>query len=306
MISNTSANKSTPAHIVWRWVLLGLLLVGDIGYHVLQNVGASRQLFSASRLSTNLLVYLAAGVMALLTARKFGKGEPSRNIWLVISLTGFSGVITNFANYGPVVIGNFPGVRALYVFGFAISSVSVLLLGWAMWTMVRIYRNTGMKVSFGAGHYIAMALFAGMSVVSVILLPAATQAQNYSGFDELTKWIVIICTPRMFIYPLCSVLGVMLWCYAIKMGGGQVSKAWISMLAYTGLVPLRYILLGVFATVIARTPATAIINGEISYLGFGLSGFLLYLGSSYQYQACTEDVVVYEEEMEQEPALVGA
>jgi hypothetical protein len=87
---------------------------------------------------------------------------------------------------------------------------------------------------------------------------------------------------------LSSVLGVVVWRYAKQMGGGLVAKAWYSILLYTALWLMRLVLLGLLTYLLdftgANRPAIASIASLIVLLA---AEYTLFLGASYQYEACT-------------------
>jgi hypothetical protein len=246
------------------------------------------------------MVYFAAAIMAFITARTFGTGQKAGAIWLVMALTGASGFVVHTGNYMPVAVGVYPGARPLYVIGFITISISIVLLAWAMWMMVRIYRASGMKLRLNWGDYTLMVICGILGVLAVVMVPATMRAQNYLGAQDLVRMVVLISVPRPIAFIVCSVFGVMLWRYATQMGGGLVAKAWIGVLLYTVLSPVRAVLMGLL---VSMTPSATItlLTGEVSYWGFMLGGFLLYLGASYQYQACTEEIPEYHEA----PILAG-
>jgi hypothetical protein len=179
-----------------------------------------------------------------------------------------------------------PVASAALLTAVAAITLSRVLLVWGLWRMARVYRASGLGFGLYDRDYGAMVLLASLNLLTLIFGANSVRFQLANTSSELIHWILIICLPLPVGLIVCSVLAVIIWRYSQQMGGGLVAKAWQSVLLYTLLLPTRTIMVGLTASLLDPGSSSAWIAGEISYLGLALAVWAIYLGASYQYEAC--------------------
>jgi hypothetical protein len=287
--SSASAFLASLA-LTGRWILLALILVGAMLYPLMALTGVRPKAYEAFRLLAELTVFAAAAVMGHAAATQFSRGERARLTWMLISLGAALFFLADVGIYLPSAAGLWPGANwALLVAVSAITSSRILLV-WALWGMVKVYRDSALGFRLLKRDYATMVIFGLLNLLTVFFGANSIRYQLSGSGPELIHWVLIICLPLPVGLILCSVLAVMIWRYSQQMGGGLVAKAWRSVLLYLVLLPTRTVLVGLGAYVLARGSHWAWVIGEVSYLGLALAVWSLHLGASYQYEACTQAV----------------
>ncbi|MGH9823954.1 MAG: hypothetical protein ACREDR_11965 [Blastocatellia bacterium] len=252
--------------------------------HALQ-IGAILETFSFAG------VGVASVWLAYKAALHFGTGQTARRAWLFIALMPLSDALTYLAYTMPAYTSSH--VRSVPFVGVATAALSVtrILAAVAFFSMVRVYRKSGLKLNIRPQDYLAMA---GVTVLEVLTLVYAGSGARASGGPALVKLVLITSIPLVFALVPCSILGVIIWRYAAQMGGGLVAKAWRSTLLY-GVAWLAYTAFhAIVAYYLRFSPNKIVVPAIVAFLLFTgadwfLKGaeYLIFLGASYQYEACT-------------------
>jgi len=284
-------SKSQPGHIAGRLILLTVIGAGSILYPSMALGGASPKGYEGFRLFAELTVFAAAAVMGYKAAMQFGESNRSRLSWMLISYGAALFFVADVGIYLPSAAGLLPGENWTLLVAVASITLSRILLAWALWRMVMVYRTSGLGFRLLSRDYLTMVAFGLLNLLTVFFGANSVRYQLSGSDADLIHWVLVICSPLPIGLVLCSILAVMIWRYSQQMGGGLVAKAWRSVLLYLVLLPVRTVLVGLGAYVFARSSHWAWLIGEVSFLGLALAVWALYLGASYQYQACTQDVI---------------
>jgi hypothetical protein len=285
-----ATRRKSPAHVSGRWMLVALIFGAGVLYCLMATGGVRPRVVESFRLLAELTVFSAAAVMGYVAARQFSHGQAARLSWMLISLTAALFFLADVGIYLPSVVNAKPAASAALLTAVGAITLSRVLLVWGLWQMVRIYRASGLGFRLYDRDFGAMVLLAALNLLTLIFGANSVRFQlsnqlSNTGAD-LIHWILIICLPLPEGLIVCSVLAVIIWRYSQQMGGGLVGKAWQSVLLYTLLLPVRTILVGLSTSLLEAGSRWAWVAGEISYLGLALAVWALYLGASYQYEAC--------------------
>jgi hypothetical protein len=289
-----ATRRKSPAHVSGRWMLVALIFGAGVLYCLMATGGVRPRVVESFRLLAELTVFSAAAVMGYVAARQFSHGQAARLSWMLISLTAALLFLADVGIYLPSVVNAKPAASAALLTAVGAITLSRVLLVWGLWQMVRIYRASGLGFRLYDRDFGAMVLLAALNLLTLIFGANSVRFQlsnqlSNTGAD-LIHWILIICLPLPVGLIVCSVLAVIIWRYSQQMGGGLVAKAWQSVLLYTLLLPLRTILVGLSTSLLEPGSRWAWVAGEISYLGLALAVWALYLGASYQYEACARSL----------------
>src|SRR5262249_25647960 len=150
--------------------------------------------------------------------------------------------------------------------------------------------SSGLALRLGGLDYTAMIVLGTLNLLTIVFGANTVRLLLSHTGAGLTHWILIICLPLPPGLILCSVLAIILWGYARQMGGGLVAEAWSGVLLYMVALPMRTVLLGLTPYILGQGRQLGWIAGTVSFLGLAIAGWSLYLGASYQYEACTREV----------------
>ncbi|HEV8486876.1 MAG TPA: hypothetical protein VGV87_25245 [Blastocatellia bacterium] len=282
-------------HVGWRRIVLLFTAAFFVAWFPFRGTPAAWSVVLIAITSLSL----SALILASLSARQFGQGEPARLLWWMVALIGLTDTLVAVAFTLPGVVGMFKAAGVFTVVTTAIGSLSRIALAVALWMMIRVYRKGGLTVHLEKLDYAAIAIFAGVAVMSVILSGSVVRATLYISSPNLINWVRLAGIPSVVALVGCSVFGVMAWKYARQMGGGLVAKASRSIMVYAFLWVFRLGLLGALSYVYAmdplHRPTWVRMIDFASILG---AEYFLFLSASYQHEACTSDVVFDETEME--------
>jgi len=203
------------------------------------------------------------------------------------------------AQPGPVAAGTVARAGTVVLGGTVLSMLSRFLLAYVLWTTAAAYKKSGLKFHFRRRDYFVIAVLVLLAVTSLIYSNAAMRVQLprvVAQAPQLMVWFDITELARLFALGCCSVFGVVVWRYATEMGGGLVAKAWRSVLLYAAIYLLRFAYTGVISRLVTTGPVgpalrTAYVLGLWALI---LSEFMLFLGASYQYEACSSHIEVPE------------
>jgi hypothetical protein len=277
----------------WRWLVFAFTLIPWL----IMTWGLLSSPARTSGSMTILMLTLAALVgaawvgaaMCYQSARQFGKGEAARWVWLLISL--FS-VVDGLIVLTTWVPSFFPGrglTTPLVISSNALAIVARILTGCSFLMMIRIYRQSGFRLKLRSFDYCAFVVLLAAEVAMVMV---EGNMARISSLREpgLEQWLKVLLPISNLMLVVCSALGIMIWRYARQMGGGLVAKAWQFVVLYLCVYIIRRLELGLFGG------ASAL--GLTIYYGLGFAcSYLLYLGASFQYEACTRSVESSDEEL---------
>jgi len=280
--------SGTP--INWRVVrpLVGIaFLVCEVAVRLLPQ--DHRQVAIFAEIGFFILLGVGGAVLSFMNSRSFGSGQTARWVWLIIALMPLSDAIAYFAYTSPA-IAHFRS-KELILVSTLFLSVSRILAAFAFWSMFRVYQRAGLKLELRTREYAAMAVIIVIEVVSLYYAHSGALA---SGGPDLARMVFITAVPMVIALVPCSVLGVMIWQYTTKMGGGLVAKAWRNILLY-GMGWLSYTAFHAVVAYYFQLSATKIaISATMNFVLFTavdlmLKGgeYLMFLGASFQYEACT-------------------
>ncbi|HKV39860.1 MAG TPA: hypothetical protein VJX67_11660 [Blastocatellia bacterium] len=277
-------------HITWRRTLLIMIFGAGVVHGLLAINGASPRVYDGFRLLAELTVFAAAAVMGYAAASQFSRAQKSRLTWMLISIGAALFFVADVGIYLPSASGLMPGANWALLTAVAAITLSRILLVWALWSMVSVYRNSGLGLKFYKRDYAAIVIFGALNMLTVLFGANSVRFQLSASGANLIHWVLIICLPLPFGLILCSALAVIIWRYSQQMGGGLVAKAWRGVLAYMVLLPVRTVLVGLGANLFGRGSHWTWVIGSVSYFGLALAVWAVYLGASYQYEASTEAV----------------
>jgi hypothetical protein len=251
----------------------------------------ARQLGAILESATFATLGFAAALLAYWSARSFGPGQTARRAWIFIAIMPLSDAIAYLAYTMPDYLGVQSKSGMLVGVATGLLSVTRILAAVAFFAIFRVYRRSGLRLNLRARDYLAMVLVTLMEVVALLFSSSGARA---SGGPELQKLVLITAIPMIVALVPCSVLGVVIWRYTTQMGGGLVAKAWRANLLY-GIAWLGYIGSHALVAYFLRTPETKAAYSAASqfFLWTGadwtlkLAEYLIFLGASYQYEACT-------------------
>jgi hypothetical protein len=248
-------------------------------------------------------------VMASGSARSFGRGQAARRSWLIIGCLGVVDTVL-FATYlqpglsaaqpGPVAPETVARSGSIVLAGTILSMLSRFLLAYVLWTTVGVYRKSGLKFHFYRRDYALVACLIVLALISLIYSNDAMHVQLprvVAQAPQLMLWFDLTELARLFALGCCSLFGVVVWRYATEMGGGLVAKAWRSVLLYAAIYLLRFAYTGVISHMVTTGPATPGLRTAyvIGLWALIFSEYMLFVGASYQYEACHSHISVPED-----------
>jgi hypothetical protein len=290
--SISMTRTKTPAPTNWRMIRLGvgvLYLASEVGGRIL--LPHNRQFGALLITSMFVAVGIAATVLAFRSARSFDPGQTARRAWIFIAIMPLSDAITYIAYTMPAYLSNHYRSTAFIGAATLLLSITRILAAVAFVSMFRVYRKSGLRLGLRLRDYVAMGLITVMEVVSLLYANSGARA---SGGPDLAKLVLWTSIPLVIALVPCSVLGVMIWRYTTQMGGGLVAKAWQSTLLY-GVAWLAYIAFHAVAAyylrfadnkMVVSAAASLIIFTGVDWMLKGAE-YLIFLGASFQYEACT-------------------
>jgi len=204
------------------------------------------------------------------------------------------------AQQGPADVNTVARSGSVVLVGTVLSMLSRFMLAYVLWTTVRVYRQSGLRFHFYRRDYAVVGVLLVLAVISLVYSSAAMSVQLTRVVTYATasmQWFDLTELARLFALGCCSVFGVVVWRYATEMGGGLVAKAWRSVLLYAAFYLLRFAYTGVLSHVITAGPPSP---GMRSLYVAGLwalilAEFMLFLGASYQYEACSSKIEIPQE-----------
>ena len=287
--STSSSNKKLTT---WRMVRLGVgvtLLACEL---MVRLVGEDqRRAFGYVEIAFFAAMSLAAAALAYKSSRSFSPGQTSRTVWLIIALMPLSDAIAYLAYTSPGYLPNHAKSIPFIAVATVFLSLSRIIAVAAFLSMLRVYRKTGLELELRVQEYFVMGLIILIEAISLYFSRSGARA---SGGPDAAKLVLITAIPLVVALVPCSVLGVMIWRFTTQMGGGLVAKAWRNTLLYA----LGWLSYTAFHAVIAYyfqlsadavTGSTAARFLLFTGVDFILKGgeYLMFLGASFQYEACT-------------------
>jgi hypothetical protein len=232
---------------------------------------------------------IAAAFFAYQNSRSFSAGQTARYTWMLIAAMPLADAAAYTAYTMPAYLGASARSGALILTATALLSISRIVAAVAFFSMVRVYRNSGLPHRLELRDYLVMGMVLFMEAAALAFSGSGAQQ---SGGPQLAKLILITALPLVIALVPCSVLGVIIWRYTAEMGGGLVAKAWRSILLY-GVAWLSYLMFNAMAAryfPVSRGEAFSTLRLLIYALTtWQLKGseYLIFLGATYQHEACT-------------------
>lgn len=276
---------------MWRWAVGLAMLASEIIR--LMIASSQREAATVVTLTAFSGVGLAAAMLAFLSARRFEPGQTARRVWMLMALMPLADVITLIAQSLARLTGSPRGVYLLIGGSTALTSLSRILAAVAFFMMLRVYRQSGLKLKLRAIDYAAMTLIVVAGIISVALSDRVAGLMSRADAD-LQRIVLLTGVPLVVALIPCAVFGVMIWRWADEMGGGLVAKAWRNVLLYSVIWIARLAYAGILVYVINDN--TVMRRYLVLFLVVNwfliASEYLIFLGASYQYEACTGSIEI--------------
>ncbi|MGH9830297.1 MAG: hypothetical protein ACREDR_44375, partial [Blastocatellia bacterium] len=288
--ATSPSTASTNRPLNWKALRVGV----GLAYLICEVVvlTTTSPLHGAGPLTGNLAfaaIGLTASFLAYQNARSFSSGQTARWAWILIAAMPLADVVAYTAYTMPAYLGVQARSAAFIVIATASLSISRIAAAGAFYAMVRVYRRSGLSHRLVTMDYLVMAL---VLVMEVFALGFSGNRATGGGDPQLAKLILITAIPLVIALVPCSIFGVIIWRYTTEMGGGLVAKAWRGALLY-GVFWLSYL---TFNSIVARyfpfvqgQPLSTANLLVFAFTTWQLKGseYLIFLGASYQYEACT-------------------
>jgi len=301
------SSQTFSKYVVSRWAALALIVAIEVTFGWF--VAAGFRIGWGIRVSVCAALAIAAMTMAFMSARSFARGQIARRSWLMIGCLGLVDTLL-FTTYllpglsaaqpGPVAADIVARSGSVVLAGTVLSMLSRFMLAYVLWTTAGVYRKSGLKFHFYRRDYLVLAGLMAFAVVSLAYSNAAMRVQLPQVVvhaPQLMVWFEITEWARLLALGCCSVFGVVVWRYATEMGGGLVAKAWRSVLLYAAIYLLRFAYTGVISRLVTTSsPSPGLRSAYIFGLwALILSEYMLFLGASYQFEACRSKIDVPED-----------
>jgi len=293
MRQGTDSQTQNANYNKWRWIVLAIAFIPWV-------LLASRPLFGSMRstgafvsflmtLIGMVIIALISAVMCYKTARQFGRGETARWAWLLISFFSIVDGLMIITTWAPNFLPGRPLTTPLGISSQVLAIVARGLTACSFLMMIRIYQQSGFRLKLRPFDYCAFVVLMAAEVAMVMVEGNMARISSF-GKPVLEQWLKILLPASNLMLVVCSVLGILIWRYARQMGGGLVAKAWQFVVLYLVFYIIRRLELGFFGG------ASSL--GLVIYFGLGFAcSYLLYLGASFQYEACTRSVESSDEEL---------
>jgi hypothetical protein len=250
-----------------------------------------RQIIGFGEIAFFAGISVAAALLAYQSSRSFGSGQTARRAWLIIALMPLSDAIAYVAYTAPAYESGHHLNKEFVIAATALLSLSRILAAGAFWSMFRVYRKAGLTVRLRVREYLAMGIIMLIEAISLYFSQTGALA---AGGPDLARLVLVTAVPMVIALVPCSVFGVMIWRYTTQMGGGLVARAWRNTLLY-GMGWLSYTAFhAVVAYYLQLSPDKIAVSAATNFLlftgvDFLLKGgeYLMFLGASFQYEACT-------------------
>lgn len=225
-------------------------------------------------------------------AQKSNPGQTARLVWILIALMPLTDSISLLSFIVPQIVTD--SLSGLLVgISTAILSLSRILAAIAFFMMYRVYRKSGLPLNLRKRDGVMMAV---IMVLGIVLVMLSNKIALVSGGAQFQNLVLLTGLPLMIALIPCAIFGVMVWRYATQMGGGLVAKAWQSIFLYAVVWIVRLVATGLIAYLPGdKTSTYWMLSGyTLSFLMLA-SEYLIFLGASYQYEACTSPLRLEEE-----------
>ncbi len=270
----------------WRLAVAAILVASQIAALAM---GSSQQTAASLVMLASIGgVCIAAALLCWRSARSFDKGQDARRVWMLIMLMPIADLIVQIGYSLPGLLGNRESEQLTLPIANASSSLSRILAAAAFFMMFRVYKKTGLRLNLRPVDYVAMVSVILIGIASIVLSDRVT-GMIAGNDDSLRRMLLLTGVPLVVALIPCAVFGVMIWRYAAEMGGGLVAKAWRSILLYTVLWTVRIVYAGVLTFFITDSNSIRRLIVPLMLINWILltAQYLIFLGASYQYEACT-------------------
>jgi hypothetical protein len=195
-----------------------------------------------------VLVLPFAGFSAWRAAKLFGPTDAGSAAWRMLALGSIPMTLGQVIGYLPsaLVLGSIEPVAV--VLGQLMPASFRVLLIWALWRMLRAYRDTGVGFHLKT---IDRVLMAAVGVVTVVLFTRADVLFTYwTANSELSETARSVMTSAQMVnfllYPILLFLSLSMARFALQMGGGLVARAWGAVALYGLLQPVHVFVVAMF------------------------------------------------------------
>jgi len=238
-----------------RFLMLWLVLIATglaaVAVYVL-SAGLDRSTLSAVSgaevVAMAVLVLPFAGVSSWRAASLFDSGDAGSVAWRILAIGTIPLTLGQVIGYLPsvLVLGSIEPVAV--VAGQLMPASFRVLLIWALWRMLRAYRETGIGFHL---KLVDKVLMLTVAAVTVILFSRADILFTYwTANSDMSETARLVMTgAQMFnfaLYPIVLFLSLVMARFALQMGGGLVARAWGGVALYGLLQPTHVFVIAMF------------------------------------------------------------
>lgn len=194
------------------------------------------------------LVLPFAVVSAWHASSRFSTTDAGSIAWRIVSIGSIPLALGQIIGYLPSALSLGDVETVAVVLGQLLPASFRLLLIWALWRMLRAYRDTGIGFRLSMLDKVVMS---AVVVVTIVLFSRADVLFTYwtanSQMSETAR--IVMTSAQMFnflLYPILLFLSLSMARFALQMGGGLVARAWGCVALYGLLQPTHVFVVALF------------------------------------------------------------
>ncbi len=242
---------SAPRRLLTLWIATLAVVMAIVAIVAISGRLDRAQLAAVSGLEVVLMAVLVlpfAGVSAWRAAKLFGPTDAGSAAWRMLAIGAIPLALGQVIGYLPSVLtlGDIEAVAV--VCGQLLPASFRVLLSWALWRMLRAYRDTG--IGFHR-KTIDLVLMAAVFVITIVLFTKVDVLFSYwTANSELSETSRLVMTSAQMVnfllYPILLFLSLSMARFALQMGGGLVARAWGGVALYGLLQPMHVFVLAMY------------------------------------------------------------
>lgn len=242
---------SAPQRLLTLWIATLAVVMAIVAIVAISGRLDRAQLAAVSGLEVVLMAVLVlpfAGVSAWRAAKLFGPTDAGSAAWRMLAIGAIPLALGQVIGYLPSVLtlGDIEAVAV--VCGQLLPASFRVLLSWALWRMLRAYRDTG--IGFHR-KTIDLVLMAAVFVITIVLFTKVDVLFSYwTANSELSETSRLVMTSAQMVnfllYPILLFLSLSMARFALQMGGGLVARAWGGVALYGLLQPMHVFVLAMY------------------------------------------------------------
>ncbi|MBK6315235.1 MAG: hypothetical protein IPF53_13245 [Blastocatellia bacterium] len=236
---------SAPRRLLTLWIATLAVVMAIVAIVAISGRLDRAQLAAVSGLEVVLMAVLVlpfAGVSAWRAANLFGPTDAGSAAWRMLAIGAIPLALGQVIGYLPSVLTLGEIEPVAVVCGQLLPASFRVLLSWALWRMLRAYRDTGIGFH---GKTIDLVLMAVVFVITIVLFTRVDVLFSYwTANSELSETERLVMTSAQMVnfllYPILLFLSLSMARFALQMGGGLVARAWGGVALY-GLLQLVHV-----------------------------------------------------------------